>query len=408
MRYYKTLLQGYLKISIQSQEPERFFRLCKNYGFHLWEIKNHNDKYICFIRIKDFKQIRKICKKTHTRVHILKKKGIPFLWLRSRKRKVFLSGIIIFAGILGILSCFIWNIHVEGNYSYSTPVIISFLEKESVKHGISKNKINCTEIAAKIRQEFPQITWVAVKIKGTRLIVQIEENMNANEDEKNDMTDNHQDLIADKNGTIVSIITRKGTPLMKAGDICKKGDLIVSGEIKIMNDANEIIDYHHVHADADVYIKTNYYYYHEFPLTDIDRIYTGKEKTRYYIQINPLRIIFGSAKEPYSFYDCISAEKQVQLTENFYLPVYYGHSISMEYKESLHTLSQKEVMKIAESELSYFLEKLKEKGVQICSNHVKINSTDTCCIVKGRLDVIEKVGVWQAVEAKKERILKTQ
>lgn len=35
------------------------------------------------------------------------------------------------------------------------------------------------------------------------------------------------DLIADKNGVITSMITRKGVPMVSVGDTVKKGDLLV-------------------------------------------------------------------------------------------------------------------------------------------------------------------------------------
>ena len=43
----------------------------------------------CNIGVKDFKNIRKILKKTNCRIKIEKKKGLPFTFNKYRKRKIF-------------------------------------------------------------------------------------------------------------------------------------------------------------------------------------------------------------------------------------------------------------------------------------------------------------------------------
>ena len=62
------------------------------------------------------------------------------------------------------------------------------------------------------------------------------------------------------------MVVRSGVPVKKPGDICKKGDLLVSGELHIMNDSQEIVRKEYVHADADIYISRKISYYQEFPM----------------------------------------------------------------------------------------------------------------------------------------------
>lgn len=59
------------------------------------------------------------------------------------------------------------------------------------------------------------------------------------------------------------MIVRSGVPVKKPGDTCKKGEVLVSGEVHIMNDEQEIQRYEYVHSDADIYISRKISYYKE-------------------------------------------------------------------------------------------------------------------------------------------------
>lgn len=55
-------------------------------------------------------------------------------------------------------------------------------------------------------------------------------------------------------------------PQVHVGDRVKKGDLLVSSEIPILNDEKEITGYEYCAADADILIKSVYEYRDSFPL----------------------------------------------------------------------------------------------------------------------------------------------
>ena len=117
---------------------------------------------------------------------------------------------------------------------------------------MSKKKINCSEVAAAVRKNFPEITWVSARIEGTRLILNIQEGIIQKEINSNTSPCN---LLADKDGVITDMIVRRGIPVKKPGDSCKKGELLVSGELHIMNDSQEVLRKEYVHADADIFIS---------------------------------------------------------------------------------------------------------------------------------------------------------
>ena len=81
--------------------------------------------------------------------------------------------------------------------------------------------MNCERIVKDIRKEFDDIVWVSAYVTGTRLMIQVKENTDtfpmeaAKEEPPND-------IVADKDGRITSIVTRNGVPCVKPGDEVKK------------------------------------------------------------------------------------------------------------------------------------------------------------------------------------------
>ena len=128
---------------------------------------------------------------------------MPFFFQKSRKRKAFFLGVLLFVGLLYLLSCFIWNIHVDGNYANSTYSILEFLETRGIRHGIPKSRVDCAEIAAAIREEFSNVTWVSAKMEGTRLILELKENVDGYRADESPAEDQSPcDLVAAEDGVI--------------------------------------------------------------------------------------------------------------------------------------------------------------------------------------------------------------
>ena len=80
-------LQGFLRITIEGYYIERFINICKNKKIAIWNLKrNSNITLSLNVRIKEFKQICKIAKKTGCKLKIKNKKGLPFLLHKYKRR----------------------------------------------------------------------------------------------------------------------------------------------------------------------------------------------------------------------------------------------------------------------------------------------------------------------------------
>ena len=149
-------VRGSVKISVSGEQIERFLNLCRARGLLLENVRLPEEKKLTArISIADFKKLAPIHSKTHVRIHILEKRGLPFFLYKSWRRKYFLVGILLCALLLFWLSGRIWNIHIDGNVKNSTPQLLEFLDQQGVIHGISKKNVNCSEIASPPSEKLP-------------------------------------------------------------------------------------------------------------------------------------------------------------------------------------------------------------------------------------------------------------
>ena len=123
----------------------------------------------------------------------------------------------------------------------------------------------------------------------TRLLLTIQEE-NLTEDIQ--QTNSPCNLISDLDGKIVNMVIRNGTPLVKTGDICKQGDILVSGEVPILNDSQEVVRVEYVPADADIYVRHQIAYYQEVPLSYEKKVQSGTSKTSWYFRVGDF--VFGA------------------------------------------------------------------------------------------------------------------
>lgn len=383
-------IKGYVRVLVQGNSYERFLNLCANHNIYLWNLLSVPKGYEVNMTIKDFRRIRPLVRKTGTRIIIIGKQGLPFFMHRHRKRKLFLAGFIFCLTLLALLSCFIWDIRIEGNYSETREVILEYLNENGAGHGAKKASIDCKALAAQLRKQFTDFIWVSVKIKGTRLFIDVQENTDLELSKEKEYDDS--DIISNVDGTIVKMITRAGMPQVSVGDVIKKDDLLVLGRLEILDDGGGVSAYRYVPADADIYVKTSYHYTSEFSLVYQKKQYSEREKNSYYLKVFQDYLGIRVPGSNFERYDIITSEQQAMLTEDFYLPLSIGKTTVKEFEIVQKKYSKKEAQIKAKEALDKFLEKIQEKGVQIFENNVKIDVGDKTCKAQGDITLIEKAG----------------
>ena len=391
IKYFK----GYVYVRLSGYAPERFLNLCGSHDILIWNLKSTKDGYEFCISVAGFKQLRPILKKTRTHIHIQKRYGMPFELYHYRKRKMFAMGMLLFAGLIYYLSGFIWNIEVNGNSYLSEEVVLCFLSKEHASFGTKKKNIDCAALEETLRSRYPEVIWTSIKIYGTKMTVDIQENLLPEENYEEKKEETAHDIVAADDGLITEMITRSGTPAVTVGTPVKKGDVLVNGYVEILNDDGETAQYLYRTADADIIAKVTYSYHDEIPMEYVKKVPTGAEKITYQVRILDYLIenpFFSPVEEPYEF---VSDVSQFHFTDNFYLPVYLVRQTCVGYKNEQKTYTEKEAKRLASENLKKYLDDLEEKGIQITEKNVIIERTKKKYVVKGTIGTLKSIVSYQ-------------
>lgn len=397
-------LFGYLTVHISGTSPERFINLCSNRRIYIWNINRNDENYFFNISLRNYRRLKPIFRKTKLIPKIDKKHGLPFFLYRNRRRKGFFIGILMCMLLVYIMSLYIWDISILGGYKYTPEAMLKFLAANDIKPGIRKKRISGSDIEEEIRLAYEDIGWVSAEIRGTRLIIKITEtNMPVPIVEAT--APSH--IIAAKDAVIKRIVTRSGTPMVKPGDVVRKGDILVSGVLELMDDFGGVLSKKPVIASADIVCSSYYDYYDAFSLTHTVRTYTGNKKTGYYITLLGRKLFLYNPRYSYSMYDIIVNEKTTHLTDSFYLPFQYGTVTIREYTEHNEKYTEDEAKAIAKNKLEAYFKKLMENDVYIYRNNVTIDINNSTCIARGIILVEEPAWEYKLVDESEWRINQT-
>lgn len=374
-------LRGYVRIKVWGTSPERFMNLCSNKDILLWDITKDRDAYYMCIHLKSFYRLRGIVRKTGTKVAILKRYGLPFLLPEVFRRKFFMIGLVLSILFWIISYFFVWDIELEGNYSITDDLFYSFLDEQSVVIGMKKNSLDIENLEKEIRKAFTQITWISAKLDGTRLIISVKENDAPILQEEIVMTTG-KDLVAEYNGTIVSMIVRKGVPQVSIGDVVEKGSILVEGKIPILNDDGTVREYQYVQSDADIIMEYQQVIQLKQEVDYIKKEYTGRTKKKYFLRTGEEEWKIPE-EQPYLMYDSVIKLTRPLIFQKLSVPIYLGSYTHREYQKIEGKYTDEEMQILLEEKQNTILTTLHEKGVQIIQKNVKIDTNSDIWILTG-------------------------
>lgn len=381
-------IKGWIIICVEGSNLERFINICNHNNINMINITYCKDKLSLKIAVKDFKKLKNIGKKTKVHIRIEERYGLPFFLFRNRKRKMFFVGIVTSLVLVYIMSLYIWQITFVGNFSHTDNELLLFLNDMGIENGVKKKKCDVDQIEKAIRNKFNDIKWASIEIVGTRMVVHVKENSNNIIEYDNGI----YNIVANKDAKILSIVTGKGTPLVRINDQVKKGDVLIGGYYEVYSDFGELLETRNVQADGIVIGETKYVINETISRSYKNKVYTGENSKKYVLSIMNKNMSFDWFYNEYEVYDITEDTNQIVIAENFYLPVYFKKYEAKEYKYEKMYYSDEKSYEIGQSYLNEFLENLIEKGIQITQNNVTIEVDENNVIISGEIICYEYIG----------------
>lgn len=372
-------------ISITGINTLRFINLLKQNNIRLFNIKRMSDTTECVMFAKDFKKIKSFAKITGVRVRISKKNGPGFFIFNNRNRYFLVAGLIIFIIIILWSTKKIVKIEIHGNEYYASTEIYEFLTENNIDYGSAVKNISCKDIEKLMLNHFDLLTFVSVHINGNTLIITVKENKTVKQEKEDETPCN---LVATEDGVVVSIITRAGVPLVKAGDEVKREDVLVYSKIDYNKIMGENYGYETVCSDADILIRVNKEYKDIVNRKYEKRVYTGRIQKVKGIKINNLYLTISKEKCKFKKYDT-----ETTYSDDRYgfkkLPVTYFYTTYREYELVESEYKDEELRNILEKKIDNYIEKLKENSIQTESKSVNIRLYSESAVAEGTITTVE-------------------
>ena len=417
-----SVVSNQVRCLVTGEETLRFVNLCRNNGIELRHLVRRENAIQMEIDAENFKKLRPLVRKTHVKIHILNRHGPAFFFYRHKRRWWFLLGMTVFAGMIYILSLFVWQIDIDGNCKYTDALILQALAQMDVKTGCRKSEIDLPEIEEELRIMYNEITWVSASIAGTKLQIELREgdlkisessgggqtgNVKRVENRENNPktqngeseTDLPANLVADEDAIITNLVVRRGTVAVRYGDEVKKGDVLIEGKVYIYNEDETLKKVDYLTAEGDVFGKYQELYEKHYQRKHEVRSYTGKNYRELGVAIVGKSFclpvwenILKKQLEENTLSEVWSWKKQFRLTPTFYLPFALEYTEYVPYENVVEEYTDEVIKKMAEEELQKYLNELEKKGVQIISNSVTISLDADGGHVKGTLILDGPIG----------------
>ena len=417
-----SVVSNQVRCLVTGEETLRFVNLCRNNGIELRHLVRRENAIQMEIDAKNFKKLRPLVRKTHVKIHILNRHGPAFFFYRHKRRWWFLLGMTVFAGMIYILSLFVWQIDIDGNSKYTDALILQALSQMNVRTGCRKSEIDLPEIEEELRIMYNEITWVSASIAGTKLQIELREgdlkisgssgggqtgNVKRVENRENNPktqngeseTDLPANLVADEDAIITNLVVRRGTVAVRYGDEVKKGDVLIEGKVYIYNEDETLKKVDYLTAEGDVFGKYQELYEKHYQRKHEVRSYTGKNYRELGVAIVGKSFclpvwenILKKQLEENTLSEVWSWKKQFRLTPTFYLPFALEYTEYVPYENVVEEYTDEVIKKMAEEELQKYLNELEKKGVQIISNSVTISLDADGGHVKGTLVLDGPIG----------------
>lgn len=178
MKFFKLLylyIFGFVDIKISGYFTERFVNLCFSKSIFLWKLNRTGScEIVARISKSDFHKIRKIAKTTKCKVEIMRKKGIPFVLNKYKRRKTFAITFSVIAILIFGLTRFVWNIDINCDGEINKEQILNILQKSGIYEGRLISKLDTNKAINEICMRGENISWCGIKIVGTNVIVSLE------------------------------------------------------------------------------------------------------------------------------------------------------------------------------------------------------------------------------------------
>ncbi len=220
---------GWVRVETEGGYPERLLNLVAEDELSVWGVRFRDERmrFSCFAR--DYRLLRPRARRACVRMRVRQKHGLPFWLHRYRRRKGLLVGLAVYTLILALLAPRIWVIEVVGNTATPTEEILAVAQDVGVRLGARMDGLQIKQLEIMGLNRLPTLAWISVNPSGCVARVEVTERKPT--PQVLDLS-NPSDMVAVRDGKIVSVTVVSGQKCVMAGEAVSAGTVLISGRVQ--------------------------------------------------------------------------------------------------------------------------------------------------------------------------------
>ena len=333
-----------LKIKVKGKNIERFIKRLVTNNIELLKIDyiKYNEVDIIIYK-SDYNKILDL--KTIYEVTIVDIYGIIKL-----QKKLKLNMFLLLFSLFGIfiivfLSNVIFKIEVVHNSSDVRKFILNELETYNIKERTFKKSFNELQtIKNSILEKYKdKIEWLEIESLGTKYIVRLQERLTIPKNTES----NKVHIVSSKDAIIKNVVAKKGEILKTKNEHVKKGEVVITGEVKLNDEIKEITG-----AEGTIYGEVWYDVSVTYPLFYLEEKETSLKQEKF---------VFRFLNKEFQFGKKYKKIEESKLLNHLFLPI------------GIYRQSQVETINISEV-LTY--EQAINKALELSKKKIELNLDD--------------------------------
>ena len=381
--------KGHVRLRVESGFPERVLNICAARQIAFWDLEWESPLSFFFTMTRaDLRRLRRAAERLGCDVRVVEQAGMPFLLRRFRRRYVLVAGLALCALTLFVGSFFIWDFQVEGNQRVREEAILRALERQGVGLGTFGFSIDSEQLRNDILLDLPELSYIAVNVRGCRAQVQVRERIPAPEIVDKRRSGN---TVARRDGLITDIRPLDGEKLVLPGATVQEGQLLISGVTDDVQAGTRFL-----RGMGEVTARTWYDLRCRVPQTVRRKEYTGEARSRFALCWGGRRWnLYWGAPLPEGC-DKAVERRRLTLPGGYVLPLTLVTETLRFYEETEIPRSQEQAEALASAALEGYLASLVEGEVE--SRRLATVPLDGGYLTALQAECREQIGVFVPLE----------
>jgi len=213
------------RFQVSGLNLERFLNLMKQQEIPLMSVRRQDARtLVCECCSADLAAISALAGEKGWKMEVIRPLGLSHVMNRLKNRPGLMIGTVLTLVLMLTLTRFVWRVDVHNAGPYRAD-IVSFLHESGYHAGIRRNSVDARALESALTLRYPQIAWFQAYVTNMTLVVEVSQGVPMPELTGTEIGD----IVAARDGIIHNIRVFAGTAAVKAGDVVKKGDVLIRG-----------------------------------------------------------------------------------------------------------------------------------------------------------------------------------